>query len=184
MLTASFMHQRYARTVALIIVVLGLAWTWISRPDAQQPEAETGSAARIGAPAPGLDLVTPSRQRIRLSDLRGQTVVLNFWASWCPPCKAEMPALELVHQQFKATGVVVLAINQMESEQTAADFMAANNLTFPVALDSDGMASRLYRVSALPTTYFIDKEGIIRDIVYGGPMTRALIESKVLSLER
>ena len=93
-----------------------------------------------------------------------------------------MAALDQVDRDYRARGVMVLGINQMESAPVAAAFMREQQLQFTVALDTDGQATRLYRLSALPTTYFIDKTGVIRDIIYGGPMTRPLIESKVTAL--
>ncbi|MCL4504651.1 MAG: TlpA family protein disulfide reductase [Chloroflexi bacterium] len=140
------------------------------------------ASTRIGAPAPDITLGTPDGKTISVASLKGRAVVLNFWASWCPPCRAEMAALNQVDRDYRARGVMVLGINQMESAPVAAAFMREQQLQFTVALDTDGQATRLYRVSALPTTYFIDKTGVIRDIIYGGPMTRPLIESKVTAL--
>jgi len=121
---------------------------------------------------------------VRLSDLRGRVVVLNIWASWCPPCRAEMPALQVLHEQRAGQGVVVLGINStvQDSEQAARDFAAEYGLTFPIALDRDGEATRLYQVRALPSTFFIDRQGIIRRVVVGGPLNPSVLETTVLDL--
>ena len=121
---------------------------------------------------------------MRLSDLRGRVVVLNIWASWCPPCRAEMPALQVLHEQRAGQGVVVLGINStvQDSEQAARDFAAEYGLTFPIALDRDGEATRLYQVRALPSTFFIDRQGIIRRVVVGGPLNPSVLETTVLDL--
>lgn len=106
--------------------------------------------------------------------------MVNFWATWCPPCRVEMPALQ--QAQLNMPDVVVLGVNQQESADIVSRFMRDQGLDFLIALDVAGEVSRIYRVRALPTTYFIDGSGVIRDIVYGGPLTRALIESKVAGL--
>ena len=170
----------WTRRLALLAILVGGAWTWISRP--QGPEASADSpAARVGALAPDFTLSALKDGRpVRLADFRGRAVVINFWATWCPPCRVEMPALQ--QAQLNMPDVVVLGVNQQESADIVSRFMREQGLDFPVALDVAGEVSRMYRVRALPTTYFIDGSGVIRDIVYGGPLTRALIESKVSGL--
>jgi cytochrome c biogenesis protein CcmG, thiol:disulfide interchange protein DsbE len=170
------------RTLAVAVLALGLLWAWVARPQDGGADATAQPANRVGAPAPSLDLATPAGGRVSLAALKGRTVVLNFWASWCPPCRAEMGALDAVSKDYAERGLVVLGVNQMEAESVATAFMREQNLSFGMALDADGSASQAYHVMALPTTYFIDRDGIIRDIVYGGPMTRALIESKAQAL--
>ncbi|MBM3123173.1 MAG: TlpA family protein disulfide reductase, partial [Chloroflexi bacterium] len=119
-----------------------------------------------------------------LSDLRGQVVVLNVWATWCPPCRAEMPALQALHEQRGDDGVVVLGVNStiQDSEQAVRDFATEYALTFPIGLDRDGQATRLYQVRALPSTYFIDRQGIIRRVVVGGPLDPSVLETTVLEM--
>ena len=170
---------RLARLTAVLFGVLGFAWTWISRPDAGSAMPALQASTRVGAIAPAVTFGAPGNGAITLDSLKGKVVVVNFWASWCPPCRAEMAALNQVNTDSSSRDVVVLGVNQMESEEVAIKFMTEQNLGFMLALDRDGLVSQQYRVSALPTTYFVDKAGVIRDIVYGGPMTRPLIESKI-----
>ncbi|MCS7059959.1 MAG: TlpA disulfide reductase family protein [Anaerolineae bacterium] len=175
------MAVQWLRRLALAAVVLGGLWTWISRPEAHQVGVADAPAPRVGVPAPDFTLpALRDAQLIRLSDLRGRIVVLNFWATWCPPCRVEMPALH--HVQHSIPDVVVVGVNQQESVERVDRFMREQALDFPIALDVQGEVNRLYRVRALPTTFFIDRAGVIRDIVYGGPLTKALIESKVSAL--
>ncbi|MGQ9903614.1 MAG: TlpA family protein disulfide reductase [Anaerolineae bacterium] len=170
----------WTRRLALLAILVGSAWTWISRPQALS-DSPPAPAARVGALAPDFSLSTlKDGQSVRLSDLRGRPVVVNFWATWCPPCRVEMPALQ--QAQLNMPDVVVLGVNQQESADIVSRFMRDQGLDFLIALDVAGEVSRIYRVRALPTTYFIDSSGVIRDIVYGGPLTRALIESKVAGL--
>lgn len=104
---------------------------------------------------------------VTLSDLRGKAVFLNFWASWCPPCKAEMPDIEQLYQETKDTDLVILTINSGEGATVAKRFMEENNYTFMVLDDSKGEVSDLYRVMALPTSLFIDKNGSLIETHYG-----------------
>lgn len=107
-----------------------------------------------------------------------------LWATWCSPCRAEMPSLEAVYQAHRNQAFVVLAVDQMESQATVAAFVEQVGLTFPVLLDTDGQVSRTYRVMALPTSFFLDRQGIIRDVVIGGLMSQNYIEGKVAPLLR
>ena len=168
------------RLMMVFVTVIGSIWTWVSRP--ADSSSQNTAAARVGAIAPNMALQALDGKPVMLKALRGKAVVLNFWATWCPPCRAEMAALNQVQHTLADRGLVVLGVNQLEAAQTVTRFLQEQRLDFPVALDSFGAASQAYRVSALPTTYFIDRDGIIREVVFGGPMAQALIESKALSV--
>ncbi|MBI4536397.1 MAG: TlpA family protein disulfide reductase [candidate division NC10 bacterium] len=105
---------------------------------------------------PGLDGNT-----IRLGDFRGKVVFLNFWATWCIPCREEMPAMERLHQEFKGQGLVVLAVNYQENPSTVRAFIRELKLTFPVVLDPNGDAATKYLVRGLPATFLIDRNQVI-----------------------
>ena len=174
---------RRASAFVAIAFMLGAAWTWVNR----LPEVSSTDAARIAAPhanfaAPPLSLLAVTGETFDLSALKGKVVMINFWATWCPPCRAEMPAIDAVYRANRDAGLVVLAVDQMEDSASVKQFGAQLNLSFPLLLDSDGAVGVRYQVRALPTTFFVDRRGIIRDVVVGGPMSRELIEGKVSNL--
>jgi len=117
-----------------------------------------------------------------LRDYRGQVVVLNFWASWCGPCRAEMPDLQAVYSELRGRGFVVLGLNQSEPRDRVEGFAREFGLTFPILLDESRSVARQYGVRALPTTFMIDGGGVIRELIVGGPLTRTAIHRQVEGL--
>lgn len=105
---------------------------------------------------------------ITLSELEGKVVFLNFWATWCPPCREEMPSMEKLHQRFKGKDFVILAVDLQEDEKTVADFVKKYQLSFPVALDSGGRIGGTYGVRGIPTSYIVDQGGGIVGAAVGG----------------
>jgi cytochrome c biogenesis protein CcmG/thiol:disulfide interchange protein DsbE len=172
------------RRIALIggFVILGLIWIQLGRAPADSASAPLSVSPRIGFLAPDFTLDRSDGETVTLSDLQGQAVILNFWATWCAPCRAEMPALERVYQARRDNGLVILGVNQMEPKERVERFLAEVEVTFPIALDLDAEVGRIYRVHAMPTTYFIDRQGVIRDVVIGGPLNEALLQSKIGAL--
>ena len=122
-------------------------------------------AARF--PAPDFTLPTLSGTPIRLAELRGKAVLLNFWATWCAPCRTEMPSIEALYQRYKDRGLDVLAVNlDLRSTAGVAAFLQEVGVTFRVGLDPSWSTARAYRVLGLPTTYLIDRAGqvIVREV--------------------
>jgi len=117
--------------------------------------------------APDFALQTLDGETIRLSDYHGQVVLINTWATWCPPCRDEMPDLEAYYRRRQADGFVVLAVNSQESPDTVAAFLEEYDFTFPVLLDPDGVVTRDYRVYGLPTSFFIGRDGVVRGVWSG-----------------
>ncbi len=172
------MQSRLMRILGIgVVAILGCAWIYITRVP-----VDGASAAQVTFRAPDLTLHALDRQQVSLSSLRGQAVLVNFWATWCVPCRAEMPEIQAAYQKYRARDFVVLAINIAEDENTVARFVQEFNLTFPVLLDRDGAISKRYQVRALPTTYFIDRTGMIRAIRFG-QMDRAYIEMQLVSID-
>ena len=171
--------------LTIVVLVLGIGWTISSRlPPASANAEDQPASPREGFSAPDFTLDLLGGGQVTLSELRGKTVVVNLWATWCPPCRAEMPAIEKVYRDNKNLGLVVLGVNttNQDNEAAAAAFVQELGLTFPIPLDRDGSVSARYMLSGLPTTFFIDRKGIIRSVVVGGPMSEALVRSKVEGL--
>ncbi|MEP6693726.1 MAG: TlpA disulfide reductase family protein, partial [Chloroflexota bacterium] len=140
----------------------------------QQIERE-GASARRGALAPAFAWVTPKGELTDLESLRGRPVVINFWATWCVPCREEMPALDRV--AAARDDVAFLAVNlQEDADSVLAFFERVGLRTLQPILDPEGRTARRYLVLSLPTTFFIDAQGTIRHIEIGGPMSADTIE--------
>jgi len=102
-----------------------------------------------------------------LSSFRGKVVILNFWATWCPPCRAEMPSMEILYKRYKDQGLEILAVDIGENANTVRQFVQKNNYSFPVLLDTTKQTSAIYGVEAIPTTYIIDRNGKIIGRIIG-----------------
>lgn len=129
------------------------------------PEVARPVGTGVGNLAPDFTLLNLEGEEVNLSDFRGKHVYLNFWATWCSFCDMEMPDLQRVYDEND--DMVVLGVNVMENLDDVKPYVEENGLTFPVVLDEEGMMGSLYLVSGMPTTYFIDKEGVILGAIPG-----------------
>ena len=147
-----------AMTLVLSSIALGCA---VGQDAARGPE--------IGNLAPDFQLDNLDGQHVSLNDFRGKPLLVNFWTSWCPPCRSEMPFIQdtFTDKKWADAGLVVLAIDIGESPSTVREFVKNYGLTFPVLLDVARDVSLEYYVRGIPTTFFIDREGIIQDIRIG-----------------
>jgi len=165
----------------IILLLAGALWIWFSRITPQDALAGNIIAPRPGFQAPDFDLPTSQGAQIALSSLRGQPVIINLWASWCPPCREEMPALQKVYDSYHEQGLEILAVNATSQDdvQAAIEFSTRLGLTFPILFDRDSRVSRLFQLQSLPTTYFVGRDGLIQEVVVGGPMAEALLRIRV-----
>jgi peroxiredoxin len=139
-----------ASVLGVIIVALGGAlWTAFTSDDAP---------LQVGEAAPDFTLTTLEGKTVQLSDFEGQGVFINFWASWCEPCKAEMPDMQAQYEAMQGEGVEILAVNIAEGELPVRRFVERYGLTFPVLLDQDRALTRRYAIGDLPTSIFVDKD--------------------------
>lgn len=119
-------------------------------------------AATLDKPAPDFTLKSQSGKNLKLSEYAGNVVMLNFWASWCGPCRKEMPLLNDLHNKYEALGFVVLGVNVEEQSRQAKSFIADSPVDFPILFDSNNTVSKQYDVIAMPTTVLIDRNGTMR----------------------
>ncbi len=166
----------------LLVAILGSGWIAYSR---EPVVAFTGIPNLTEAPlagylAPDFTLPTSYGESLTLSDLRGQPVVLNFWATWCPPCRAEMPDLQAASRQFNGR-VVFLGIDQGESAAEVSRFRDEYGITYPLLVDADSRVNDEYGIRALPTTIFVDAEGVVSE-VYSGILNQAILENRLQRL--
>jgi cytochrome c biogenesis protein CcmG/thiol:disulfide interchange protein DsbE len=135
----------------------------------------------VGQTAPQIAAVAVDGSPIDLDALRGNVVLINFWATWCPPCRAEMPAIEAAYQAYAAQGFEVIAVTNDQNPELVPLFLREFGLTFPAVLDRDNAINAAYRVNGLPTSLFIDRSGTVR-AVHHGQMTQQQIEADLLPL--
>ncbi len=130
------------------------------------PPVRPPGGSLLGQPAGDFALTDLSRRSFRLAGLRGKVVMLNFWATWCGPCRQEMPRLEALHRELSARGLVLLGVNG-ESERDARNFVEGNGYTFPTLVDSGNHVAGQFRVTAIPTAVVIDREGRVASYLVG-----------------
>jgi len=172
--------QRTLRiTLYLIILIAGAGWIAFSA-NTTSAIGKT-SAPQAGFAAPDFILQTPDGEKFTLSELKGNAVLVNLWATWCPPCRAEMPTIEKIYQEYKDQGLVVLAINMTYQDDPAgvAPFIQEYGLTFPILLEETGKVGDAYQLRSLPSSYFINRAGVIQEVVIGGPMSEALLRTRI-----
>lgn len=123
----------------------------------------------IGQPAPDFSLQTVDGQTVSVSSLRGRPVIVNFWASWCVPCRDEFPLLVAAYQKYSGQGLEILGVIHDDGPQTATDFARTYGATWPLLLDGDHTAWNAFKGAFLPVSYYIDRAGVIRAVSYGPP---------------
>jgi peroxiredoxin len=168
---------RLKKKLVAIIVTLFLLSTACNRGKG----GETTGSIIIGSKAPEFSMTSLSGQQISLKDLRGQGVLVNFWATWCYPCREEMDDLKAAYEKYKDQGIVILGIDMKEGEETVRKFIESYKITYPILIDMDGKVGDAYNVFGIPSSFFIDKDGVIRDIILG-EMNQDSINNKIEKL--
>lgn len=165
----------------LLILLLGGWWVWVNRVPAATLANQREAAPAVGHPAPQFTLNTLEGGVLSLDDLRGTPIVLNFWATWCGPCRNEMPALQAASERF-GNRALILGVNQAEDAATVQAYTDELGITFPIPMDSEQrVSSDLYNVQGLPTTYFIDGDGTISK-VWMGEMNSITLEEGIAEM--
>lgn len=178
------MQPTKRRAIYIAILFAALAWTFVSADRTGTSTAGEIPAPREGFLAPDFSLQTLEGETVTLSDLRGQAVLVNLWATWCPPCRAEMPAMQKLYEEYKDDGFVVLAINMTYQDNAPAidPFVRENKLAFPILIEPTGEVAEKYELRSLPSSFFINREGLIQEVVIGGPMSEALLRTRIESI--
>ncbi|NJN16089.1 MAG: redoxin domain-containing protein [Oscillochloris sp.] len=167
------------------VVLIGVIWVFTGR----EPGPTGAAMAEVLRPAPTFELPALAGGMVDLEQYRGQVVVLNFWATWCEPCKRELPALQAAHQRYSDQGLAIIGVNLADDEAsngTTIDdirtFLSGYGVTYAVALDVEGVVTDDYRVFPLPTSFFIDGEGNIR-YVHVGELTLEDVSARFAELQ-
>jgi peroxiredoxin len=124
--------------------------------------ATSVNALELGQPAPDFTLKSMAGTNLKLTEQRGKIIVINFWASWCGPCRKEMPVLQKFYDKYQDLGVSVWGVNVEQENQAGRDFLADLNLSFPILFDASNTISAMYQVEAMPTTVIVDRDGLVR----------------------
>ncbi len=148
-------------------------------PTGEQPRGE------VGRPAPDFVLQRPEGGTLRLSDLQGSPVLVNFWATWCPPCRAEIPELVKAYGQHRGEGLIIVGVDLQESNKKVLEFARDFGMTFPIVIDREGELTQVWRlggpIKGIPSSYFVDKTGVIRAIFFG-PMTERSLADRLAKI--
>lgn len=173
-------YPGYKRWTAAAVLLMAGLWTaylllW--------PDTVAGATASVpvGAPAPDFALKTWDNQSYKLADLRGKAVLINFFTTWCPSCRAEAPILQTAFQEYESRGFVVLAINLDESNVTVRSFQERLGLTFPIVIDKAERVARSYGIIPLPTSYLLDRNGVVRGS-WAGAISKEQLESMLATV--
>jgi len=167
------LHKRVAILLVVTVLIAGCASptpvpTPTLGPEVTVPTKPAESdIPEVGAIAPGFTLLDLSGAEVQLSDYRGKVLLLNFWATWCPPCQQEIPMFIKVYEEMKDQDFVVLAVSIGEGKEKVSGFVSEKGMTFPVLLDSSKGVARRYLVRAIPTSVVIGRDGVVQRIVVG-----------------
>lgn len=174
----------FDRMKIIIVMLLTVFFVAGCNNDSSSPTTvqSTAQGGLIGKVAPDFTLMNMAGQQVSLSQYRGKVVILNFWATWCPPCREEMPSMEALYKKYQDQGFVMLAVNVDETGAAAVrKFLQKNPYSFPILLDSDNVAQNTYGVFRFPESFIIDRNGVIVDKVIGGRDWTAAGASKLLN---
>jgi len=171
-----------ALKVIIIVLILAVAFSGSLLAGCTGSGSTPEYGPEVGKLAPDFTLTGLDGQEVSLSDFRGEPVLLNFWASWCGPCRIEMPLLQEVYEQWTSKGLVLLAVNLQEDPAKVKEFIDDAGYTFPVLLAPGNKAPLSYNIRGIPATFFIDADGVIRDIKIGAFFGMGEIESKLAKI--
>ena len=157
------------RQINVAIVILLAVFLLSACNDSSQQPQQVQQGSLVGKAAPALTLTDMQGRQVSLAQFHGKVVILNFWATWCPPCREEMPSMEKLYQDYKEQGLVLLAVNIEENgKQAVSTFLQKRPYSFPILLDSDNVAQNTFGVFRFPESFIIDRNGVIVEKIVGG----------------
>lgn len=161
----------------VVVAIAGLTFTVVGE------EAKLKVAPKVGFLAPSFELEDPSGEMVSLESFKGKAVIVNFWATWCPPCRAEMPDFQAFYEENKDKGLVIIGIDQAEDARKVSKFLEEfeTKITYQILLDRRQKVSRDYRIFGLPSSFFIDREGVVQ-AVWPGFMNLEVIEKNAAKI--
>ncbi len=162
---------RWLAACLLIALLALLAWGL---------RAQAGGPLEAG-PAPDFSLTTFGGETLTLSDLRGQVVIINFWASWCPPCRDEAPYLEATWRKYRDQGVIFIGVDYVDAEPNALAYIEEFDITYPNGPDIGQKIAEAYRIKGVPETFYVDKTGQLRGVQIG-PLFPPTLDNKIVEL--
>ncbi|HEY9077108.1 MAG TPA: TlpA disulfide reductase family protein [Anaerolineaceae bacterium] len=145
---------------------LVLGWIVLVSGPKDQSKKDFGQIPQIGKQISSLDLYDINGRRFTIQNLRGKAAIINFWATWCPPCREEMPLLQEISEKY-SDRIQIFAINNGESKELVIDYVRKNGINFPVLIDEKSVIANKFRIYNLPASYFVDPQGILRSIRVG-----------------
>lgn len=164
------------KIILAVIIVAMLGWAVYDFVINNESDSTGEVGTSVGDMAPEIELTTLDGEAVKLSDYRGSKVFVNFWATWCPPCRAEMPDMQ---EFYDAEDVQILAVNLTSTEKSADDvqkFVDELGVTFPILMDEEGEVEQMYAVNAYPTSYLIDSDGVIRKVALGAMNYETMVQ--------
>jgi peroxiredoxin len=177
-----FVKRRIVTFALMVVVVAGLLV--LAKYRGKFPAGRSAAAAAKGREAPDFVLTDLQGQAVKLSDLRGKAVVLNFWATWCPPCKEEIPWFVELQKRYGAEGLQIVGVSMDDEgdQQAVAKFAAKNAINYPVLLGKEAVAGAYGGIDYLPTTFYIDRNGVVLNRVFGQPGRQEIEQNIKLAL--
>jgi len=163
-----------------VVIIIAIVAIELGKPRQNVATSDKNVGISIGKTAPDFELQSLEGKSVKLSDFRGKNLILNFWASWCPPCKQEMPEFQRIYTEYPEN-LVVIGVNLQESKENAEAFVKKLGMTFPILLDPNAQVKDMYNVFTQPVTYFIDANGKIVDKKFG-PLTTEEINEKLAKM--
>lgn len=175
--------EKIAGLVIVVVALVALVGSIVRFSSLEKPQVKERVAIKEGGVAPSFTLKDLTGKEVSLADYRGKVVIIDFWATWCPPCRKELPHIQKIYDKYRDKGVTVLAITSESNIEKVKDFIEEGGYSFPILIDRRGEANSAYGIRAIPMLFVLDKEGIIQHIHRGySPEIEATLSKEIEDL--